>query len=74
MLILDGKRVRELRKKQGLSQEALVKASGVCRSIISYIETGKLDEVRMKTLNSLANTLGVSTEDITKEGTDETTS
>lgn len=36
-----GKRVRELRAQQGLTQEALAEMAGIDRSYLSQIETGK---------------------------------
>ncbi|MGN0733716.1 MAG: helix-turn-helix transcriptional regulator [Emergencia sp.] len=50
-------RLKELREQKGISQEELSKISGVSRTIISYIETKKDVDVKLKTLVALARAL-----------------
>jgi len=49
--------LRELRKKTGLSQEEVAAKSGISRSSISEIETGKIN-ITLNTLVSLAHAMG----------------
>lgn len=51
-------RVRELRKRAGLSQQALAAAAGVDQSAISRIERGQRD-VSLTTLAAIARALRV---------------
>jgi len=44
VIILNGKKIAEIRKKQKLSQEELADKAKVSRSIISFLETGKEKE------------------------------
>lgn len=50
--------VKEHRQKLGISQEELAKRSGISRQTISTIENGNADGVMVRTLVSLAETLG----------------
>ena len=50
MNLIVGKRIKELRKKSGLSQEKLARKIVVDRSFISKIESGKIN----LTINSLS--------------------
>lgn len=54
-----GTKLRQLRKVRGLTADELAKFSGVSRSYILLIETGKRKEVSNKILDKLANTLRV---------------
>lgn len=51
-------RLKEYRKKKKLTQDELSEISGVSRTIISYLETGRTDSTTTSTLNKLANALG----------------
>lgn len=51
-------RVRELRKRAGMTQKALADATGLCQSAISRIERGQRD-VSLATLSAIARALGV---------------
>jgi transcriptional regulator with XRE-family HTH domain len=53
-----GNRVRELREKNGWSQEELAYQSGLARSFAGAIERGEKD-VRLSTLAKLANTFKI---------------
>jgi transcriptional regulator with XRE-family HTH domain len=54
-----GKRVRALRKKKGLSQEAFADLCGLDRTYVSGIERG-VRNPSLVNLEKLANALGVS--------------
>jgi transcriptional regulator with XRE-family HTH domain len=57
-----GTRVRERRKKAGLTQKQLEAQSGIPQNTISRIEIGTVQEISTRTLVQLAKTLGVSTD------------
>lgn len=59
-----GKKLREIRKSQGLSQEQLGFAAKVDRSYISEIENG-LRNPSLQTLEKLAKALKVKLSDLT---------
>lgn len=52
-------RVKELRTKAGLTQEALAKQAGVSRPVISKMETNDAAIVSLRTLSRIANALDV---------------
>jgi len=54
-----GDRVRELRRRRGLTQEELAERSGISKTVIAKIEQG--GSARMETYHQLARTLGVRT-------------
>ena len=53
-----GNKIRELRERLNISQEELSISSGVSRSIISQLETGKRQITTTKTLMKIAAGLG----------------
>jgi DNA-binding XRE family transcriptional regulator len=57
-------KLKELRLKQGLSQEELSIKSGVSRPTISMIETNSLDNIESKTMLKLATALNCDIGDI----------
>ena len=57
-------KLKELRLKQGLSQEELSIKSGVSRPTISMIETNSLDNIESKTMLKLAIALNCDIGDI----------
>ena len=61
--VVIGKRIRELRKKKGMTQAALAKRSGVEPSNISHIERAAT-KLSLPTLVSIANVLGVSLDEL----------
>lgn len=55
---LIGRRIREERKKLGLTQDALARKVGISVNFLSLIENGR--NMSMETLAKLANAFGVS--------------
>lgn len=60
-----GKRVAEVRKSRGVTQQELAENIGMSVVAIAYIETGKR-WARLGTLNKIANSLKVSVADLFK--------
>ncbi len=60
-----GKRLRERRMAEGLSQEAFAHAAGLDRTYISGIERG-LRNVSLRNIELLAKTLATSVSDLTE--------
>ncbi|MEK2475276.1 helix-turn-helix transcriptional regulator [Streptomyces noursei] len=56
-----GQRVKEVRKRRGLTQTELAKASGVSISTIRKLEQGERETARLETLRKLAQALRVPT-------------
>ena len=54
-----GQRVRELRKKRGLSQEAFAAECGLDRTYVSGIERGRRN-VSLRNIQVIARALGIS--------------
>ena len=54
-----GRIVREVRVRKGWRQDDLARASGVSRSVISDIESGRLDRVSLPTLRAVGTTLDI---------------
>ena len=59
-----GRRVRVLRTRAGLTQQALADAAGLNRLSVHYIESGKHRTVQLATLRALAKTLRVDAADL----------
>jgi transcriptional regulator with XRE-family HTH domain len=57
---LIGKRIRLLRMERGLCQVDIEKAAGVSRSHLSKIESGKIENPGLHTLEKIAEALKVS--------------
>ena len=53
-----GYKIKEIRETQNMTQEELAKKSKVSRTIISGLETGKIQVTTTGTLNKIANALG----------------
>lgn len=51
-------RLKEIREKQGISQEELAEISGISRTTISELENGKKQVTTNITLEKIANALG----------------
>lgn len=51
-------RLKECRTEVGMSQEQLSERSGVCRTIISGLESGRLKDAKFSTLEKLAKAMG----------------
>jgi len=58
--VLIGKRIKLLRLERGLSQGDIEKVVGICRSHISNIESGKIGNPGLYTLEKIAKALKVS--------------
>lgn len=56
-----GKKIYNRRKELGLTQEAVAIAVGVTKSTVNKWESGQTKSIRSNHLQSLAETLGVST-------------
>lgn len=54
-----GKKIRQLRKAQGLSQRALAAKAGVNPSHVGLIEAGRIQNPRIDTLLKLSLALGL---------------
>ena len=61
-----GQRIRTVREKQGLSQEAVALASGIDRSYYGGIERGE-HNVAVVNLEKIAIALGISLKDLFKK-------
>lgn len=59
-----GFKIKELRKKAGLSQTELSKKSGVSQNLIARLESGSLTNTTTDTLFKIANALGVRVEQL----------
>lgn len=59
-----GYKIREIRERRGITQVELAEKSGVSRTTIYGLESGEEKITTTKTLNKLANALGVSVEEI----------
>lgn len=55
-----GYKIKDLRIARNMSQEELAEKSGVSRTIISFLETGKAVETKTGTLQKIAKALDVS--------------
>lgn len=56
-----GRRVRETRKRRGLTQRELARQSGVSYSLLTKLESGAVSGIRLATVRKLAVPLGVTT-------------
>ena len=57
-------KLKEIREKQGISQEELAEKSEVSRTTISELETEKKEVTTNITLEKIANALGLKVSDI----------
>ena len=57
-------KIREIRKKKGLTQEELAKKAGVSRGWICGLENGYYTVTSTKTLKKIADALGKKVSDI----------
>ena len=53
------KRIRQLRERKGLTQEALAEKSGVAEKHIQRLEGKNPNDVKIETLNKLAKAFGI---------------
>lgn len=59
-----GYKIKEVREKHGMSQQELSDKSGVSRTILSGLETGKITVTTTDTLKKIASALNVKVRDI----------
>ena len=59
-----GYKIKEMREKKEMSQEKLSELSGVSRSIISGLESGRVTVTTTMTLLRIAKALGGAVDDI----------
>ncbi len=53
-----GKRVKELRKKEGYTQEEMAKLAGISRVTLGKLERGEIATITLRTLDIVVNALG----------------
>jgi len=63
LLRLLGERIKDERKKGGLTQEKLAELSGISNNFISYIESGNKN-ASLKTIKKIADVLQISLSDL----------
>jgi transcriptional regulator with XRE-family HTH domain len=61
------KKIRELRKKKGLSQEKLARNSNVSYNTVVKLESGESRHPTIQTMAGIARALGVSLDDLAKD-------
>jgi transcriptional regulator with XRE-family HTH domain len=61
------KKVRELRKKKGFSQEKLARQANISYNTVVKIESGESTNPTTLTMAGIARVLGVSLDDLAKE-------
>ena len=59
--------IKRYRNKNGLSQEQLAQKAGVTYSTLAKLESGVNQNPKVKTLQGIAQTLGVTIDDLMKE-------
>ena len=59
-----GEKLRELRKRSGLSQEELAEKIGVSRRSLIYYEQGKAYPSRPETITAIADVFGITTDEL----------
>lgn len=60
---MQGKKIKEFRRRKKMSQEELAQLSGVSRATISFLENELPQNVELNTLKKLADALQVSIKD-----------
>ena len=70
-----GERLREVRERRGLSQNALAERAGVSRQLVFYLESGQRQSPTVDNAKKLARVLNVSIDYLagTYEGEDQDT-
>lgn len=66
-----GERLREIRKRRGLSQMSLAEATGLTSTFISYVENGH-KTMRLETFVQIANALNVSADELLMDSLENT--
>jgi transcriptional regulator with XRE-family HTH domain len=67
--VLDGQRLRKLRRQQGLSQERLADRAGISLTTVARLERQPCPPCRTRTLGRLAAALGEPAASITRPAT-----
>ena len=62
-----GQRIKEARIEKGLTQEELGKSVGVQKSAVAKWENGRVQNIKRRTLQKLANALGLRGSDLVIE-------
>jgi len=60
------KNIRKLRERKNLSQDKLSKLANVAHNTIIKIESGLIKNPKIKTVQNIADALGVSLDELTK--------
>jgi transcriptional regulator with XRE-family HTH domain len=63
-----GKRIREVRKAQGLSQEHLARRADISLNVLNRIETAAVTDPHYSTLTKLAAAFDMPIAELLKEG------
>lgn len=60
--------LKEIRKKRGISQAELARRTGIPQGVISYIECGRTKNPRVDTMQSIAQVLGCTVDELISGG------
>lgn len=60
-------KIKEYRKKSGVSQQQLSEKAGVSRTIISGLESGRIKNTTADTIQKIAKALGIEVSKILRE-------
>ena len=60
-------KIKEYRKKLGVSQQQLAEKAGVSRTIISGLESGRIQNTTADTIQKIAKALGIAVSKILRE-------
>ena len=60
-------KIKEYRKKSGVSQQQLSEKAGVSRTIISGLESGRIQKTTTDTIQKIAKALGIEVSKILRE-------
>lgn len=60
-------KIKEYRKKSGVSQQQLSEKAGVSRTIISGLESGRIQNTTVDTIQKIAKALGIEVSKILRE-------
>ena len=58
------RKIKEARKRKGMTQSELAAASGVSRATIIGLESGHITDTKIGTLRKIADALGITMDDI----------
>lgn len=60
-------KIKEYRKKSGVSQQQLSEKAGVSQTIISGLESGRIQNTTVDTIQKIAKALGIEVSKILRE-------